>query len=177
MSLQSTQSPAGSRRGGDSAPVLFWDRAYTAAGRPASTIAIDIVDPDCAGWCGRGAPWPNASDALARLEVVAELSVRACCRASFSPGAPAGSPTRRLGAGYRLADTYDGPKTILLRAASGTIRCRPEAQSAASLLRFHAAHRHQPAALSGTQQLTSNNEQSGETTCDPRPMGVLRQPR
>jgi len=38
------QSPAGSRRGGDSAPVLFWDRAYTAAGRPASTIAIDIAD-------------------------------------------------------------------------------------------------------------------------------------
>jgi hypothetical protein len=50
------------------------------------------------------------------------------------------------------------------------------AQSVASLLRFHAAHRHGPAALSGTQQLKSSNEPVCETTRDPRPMGILRQP-
>ena len=69
MSLHSTQSPAGSRRGGDSAPVLFWDRAYTAAGRPASTIAIDIVTR--LRWLVRAlGTLANASDALARLDAV-----------------------------------------------------------------------------------------------------------
>jgi hypothetical protein len=33
-----------------------------------------------------------------------------------------------------------------------------------------------PAALSGTQQLKSSDEQVCETTRDPRPMGILRQP-
>jgi hypothetical protein len=39
---------------------------------------------------------------------------------------------------------------------------------------FMRVPRQGPATLSGTQQLTSNNEQIGETTCDTRPMGVLR---
>jgi len=72
---------------------------------PHLRLQSTLPTTDCAGCRGRRwPPWPNPSDALAQLDAVSlpslTLSVRVCCRASFSPGAPAGSPTRRLGAAY-----------------------------------------------------------------------------